>query len=254
MHESRWQDFYRNDFRDERGVYGDGHGGVRHAPRLPGAWWNEKSKDLQKLQLDNKHLNEDLDNLERQVNTITVSNRQSLTKVENEWTRAVKDRTQLEKEKADLEKDKREAIATVNATQKNATDYRTELEKRRAEIDQARQDRDAHFRNVVELTDRLNQEANDKKLLQDRLKDLVRDFSKAKEALDYFHINWKGPYRGEAAGCRWAGAGRAGQRAHRNFDRVRLRTATGPPLAHHPRGRRREHLCRQRRSRRDHAG
>ena len=216
---------------------------------------DEKAKDLTKLKVDNTHLNEDLDNLKKQIDTITTSNRQSLTKVENERTVLQKDRTQLEKEKADLEKEKRDAVATMNATQKNATDYRTELEKRRGEIDQAQQDRDNHFKNVVELTDKLNQEVNDKKLLQDRLKDLTKDFAKAKEALDYFHINWKGPYKekrppdvdGRVLAVRGSGL----IEISIGF---RLRAAKGPSLAARPPGRRREHLRRRRRSRRGHPG
>ncbi len=153
----------------------------------------QTGKQLNDAKVVNKELTEERDKLRKDIDTIIASNRQSLTKVENELAKLEKDRTQLEREKADLEKEKRDSVATMNATQKNATDYRTELEKRRAEIDQARQDRDKHFQRVVELTDQLNQDANERKLLQDRLSGLTADFAKAKEALDILNIkDWRG--------------------------------------------------------------
>jgi hypothetical protein len=155
----------------------------------------DTGKKLNDAEVLNKGLKEELDNLKKQIDTITASNRQSLTKVETERSVLLKDRTQLEKEKADLEKDRRDLVAADNATQKNATDYRTELEKRRADILQAQQDRDAHFKHVVELTDDLNQAANEKKLLQTRLADLTKDYARAKDALDYFRINWRGNFK-----------------------------------------------------------
>ena len=124
-------------------------------------------KELQDTVTINKGLKDELDHLKKQIETIKASNLQSLTKVENERNVLQKDRNQLEKEKADLEKEKRDSVAAMNATQKNATDYRTELEKRRADILQAQQDRDAHFKHVVELTDELNQAANERETASD---------------------------------------------------------------------------------------
>jgi hypothetical protein len=86
-------------------------------------------------------------------------------------------------------------VAAMNATQKNATDYRQELEKLRGEILHAQQDRDAHFKEVVRLTDELNQAVNDKELLRKRMKDIANDLARAREALRYFKIdenNFKG--------------------------------------------------------------
>jgi Skp family chaperone for outer membrane proteins len=160
------------------------------------AMFIDTGKELNDVKVVNKGLAEELANLKMQIDTIKASNLQSLTKVETERTVLQKDRTQLEKEKADLEKEKRDSVAAMNATQKNATDYRTELEKRRADVLQAQQDRDAHFKHVVELTDELNQAANEKKLLQDRMRDLAKDLAIAREALRWFHINEKSDYKG----------------------------------------------------------
>ncbi len=66
----------------------------------------------------------------------------------------------------DLEKAKRDSVAAMNATQKNSADYRQELEKLRTDVLQAQQDRDAHFKEVVRLTDLLNEAANEKELLR----------------------------------------------------------------------------------------
>ena len=141
----------------------------------------------------NKELTEERDKLSKDIDTIMASNRQSLTKVENELAKLEKDRTQLEREKADLEKEKRDSVATMNATQKNATDYRTELEKRRAEIDQARQDRDKHFQRVVELTDQLNQDANEAEAAPGPALRFDRGFRQGERALDILNIkDWRG--------------------------------------------------------------
>ena len=96
-----------------------------------------------------------------EIATITASNRQMLTKVEQEYALLLKDQTQLELEKANLDRDKQDSVSTMDRTQKNAADYRGNLEKRRAEIDQARLDRDKHFQRSIQLTDELNQAANE---------------------------------------------------------------------------------------------
>ena len=83
----------------------------------------------------------------------------------------------------------------MNATQTNATDYRKQLDKLRTELVQAQKDRDAHFKEVVRLTDELNQAVNEKEQLRKRTAELAKDLAKADEALRYFDINKNSDYK-----------------------------------------------------------
>jgi len=138
-----------------------------------------------KLEHDNKELKDLKEKLEKDYAAEKTAKQQSLSKLQTELEIAKKDRKNLEAERAGLEKEKRDAVASMNATQKNATDYRVELEKQRTELLQARRDRDAHFKKVVELTDDLNQAVNDKEQLRKRTAELAKDLAKADEALRY---------------------------------------------------------------------
>ena len=53
-----------------------------------------------------------------EIATIMASNRQMLTKVEQEYALLLKDQTQLELEKANLDRDKQDSVSTMDRTQK----------------------------------------------------------------------------------------------------------------------------------------
>ena len=196
----------------------------------------------------NKELTDQLDKLKKQVEAEKNAQQQAATKLENERDSSKQERKQLETSLADLEKAKRDAVAAMNATQKNATDYRQQLDKLRTDILQSQQDRDAHFKKVVELTDQLNEAANEKEQLRKRMADLSKDLAKAREALRYFDINENADYKAKAP-PRVDGRGdrRAGTRPGRNLAGLRHGNPQGTPARGLPRRRRAEHLRRPRR-------
>jgi uncharacterized protein YhaN len=130
----------------------------------------------------NEKLTHDLAKLKEQLDTEKSTRQQAATKLENELDQAKKARAELEKLLANLEREKRDAVAAMDATQKNTTAYRQELDKLRTDVLQSQQDRDAHFKRVVELTDQLNEAVNEKELLRNRMGDLAKDLAKEKEA------------------------------------------------------------------------
>ena len=90
----------------------------------------------------------------------------------------------MDAKQADLEKAKAVAVAAMNATQESVAGYRKEVGRRqRTAVDETRKDRDAHFKEVVRLTDELNQAANEKELLRKRTEDLAKDVAKADQVL-----------------------------------------------------------------------
>jgi hypothetical protein len=144
----------------------------------------------QKDNLDaaNRELKDQKDKLEKEYTAEKTAKQQSLTKLQNELDLAKKDRQRLETERAGLEKQQRDAIAAQNATQKNSHDYRVELEKQRTQLAEARKDRDEHMKQVVKLTDDLNQTVNDKEQLRKRMAELAKDLAKAEEMARYFNL------------------------------------------------------------------
>jgi hypothetical protein len=137
----------------------------------------------ERLEHDNAELKDLKGRLEREYAAEKSAKQQSLSKLQTELEIVKKERKTLEAGKADLEKDMRDKVAAMSATQKNATDYRQELEKQRTDLLQAQKDRDAHFKEVVRLTDELNRAVNDKELLRKRTAELAKDLAKADEAL-----------------------------------------------------------------------
>ncbi len=150
---------------------------------------------LREIKKQNDDLRNQLETLKKDIARERAAKVQSLTKLETEKDELIKERRDLQAGYADLEKAKRNAVAAMNATQKVAADYRMELEKLRSDILQARQDRDAHFKEVVRLTDELHQAVNEKEQLRKRAQDVSKDLAKAREALRYFDIDEDSDYK-----------------------------------------------------------
>jgi uncharacterized protein YhaN len=148
-------------------------------------------------QARNKELTDERDKAIQAAAAEKSSQQQAIAKLRTELDIVQKERKALETSQADLEKAKRDAVAAMSATQKNSSDYRAELEKLRTETLQAQQDRDAHFKEVVRLTDELNQAVNEKTQLRKRVEDMAKDLAKANEALRYFDINPNSDYKGK---------------------------------------------------------
>ena len=147
---------------------------------------------VQKLRTErdrNRELTDQKDKLQKQYDAELDAQRQAVAKLDNELALEQKDRKALEESLASIEKAQRDAVAAMNATQKNAMDYRKELDRLRTDVIESQQDRDAHFKEVVRLTDKLNETVNEKEQLRKRMGDLSKDLAKAREALRHFDIN-----------------------------------------------------------------
>jgi Skp family chaperone for outer membrane proteins len=141
---------------------------------------------LDKAKAENKALTDEAENLKKQFDAEKAAKTQALAKLESELEVARGELKALDAKQAELEKAKREAVAAMNATQENATGYRKEVEGQRTAIEDARKDRDLHFKEVVKLTDELNQAANEKDLLRKRTEELAKDVAKADQVLRKF--------------------------------------------------------------------
>lgn len=137
----------------------------------------------------NRKLTDEKDKLQKQYDAEQAAQRQAIAKLDNELELERKDRKALETRLAALESSNRNSVAAMNATQKNATTLRQEVDKLRTGVLEAQQDRDAHFKEIVKLTDQLNQAANEKDQLRKRMEDLSKDEAKYREALRHFGIN-----------------------------------------------------------------
>ena len=71
----------------------------------------------------------------------------------------------------------------MSTSQTNASKSYDELKKLRADIATAEKERDDHFKNVVALTDKVNQLETDKEQLRKRNVDLAKDVSRADQLL-----------------------------------------------------------------------
>ena len=144
---------------------------------------------LDKAKAENKALTDKAQKLKQQFDAEKAAKTQALAKLESELEVARRELKDLEAKQTDLEKAKREAVAAMNATQENATGYRKEVEGQRTAVEEARKDRDAHFKEVVRLTDELNQAVNDKELLRKRTEELAKDVAKADQVLRKFGLD-----------------------------------------------------------------
>ena len=137
----------------------------------------------------NQELNDQAETLKQQYDAEKAAKIQAVLKLTTELEDARSELKTLEDKQAELEKDKRLAEAAMNSTQTNATDYRKELESQRKTLREAQQDRDAHFKEVVRLTEKLNQAVNEKDLLKNRTDELAKDLAKADQLLRKFGLN-----------------------------------------------------------------
>ena len=80
-------------------------------------------------------------------------------------------------------------MAALKATQEESAKFREEVEGLRSEAEKAQSDRDAHFKEVVQLTDEMHQMVNEMTELKNRNTTLAADLAKAKEVLRHFDLN-----------------------------------------------------------------
>jgi hypothetical protein len=140
-------------------------------------------------QTKNKELTDQAEKLKQQYDAEKAAKTQAVAKLETELKDAQDELQKLNAKQAELEKDKRLAEASMNSTQTNATDFRKELEEQRKTIREAQQDRDKHFKELMRLTDELNQAANEKDKLKNRTDELAKDLAKADQLLRKFGLD-----------------------------------------------------------------
>jgi chromosome segregation ATPase len=144
------------------------------------------AKQLSDAQKRNSDLNEKREKLRQQYDAERAAKIQAIVKLENELVNAKTELASLEAKQNELEKAQREAVAAMSVAQAAADRDRKEVGDQSVTAETARKDREAHFKEVVRLTDELNQAANEKDLLEKRTRELAKDLAKAEQVLRKF--------------------------------------------------------------------
>ncbi len=144
------------------------------------------------LEDENKHnqeLKDQLDKLKQEKDKELDAKVQALTKLENENSLMKDQIKQLQESIEKYDDSERKAVAALQATQKESAVFRGEVEGLRSEAEKAQSDRDAHFREVVKLTDEMHQMLNEMTELKNRNTTLSADLAKARDVLRHFDLN-----------------------------------------------------------------
>jgi len=132
-------------------------------------------------------------NLERELAAQESLRIDAVKRLENEKDRLAQELARYKQEYEDLVKAERAAVAAMNQTQQTLAQLREELGKRRTEVAEAQQDRDAHFKEVVRLTDLLHQQVNELKRLKTRQMELAKDLAQAEAVLRHWDLTKETP-------------------------------------------------------------
>jgi hypothetical protein len=127
-------------------------------------------------------------NLEEELAEQESARIDAVKRLENEKTRLADELNRFKTEHNALVKAEREAVAAMKGIQETLAKLRGDLDTANNQVDEARQDRDAHFKEVVRLTDALHQSVNELKRLRQRQIDLANDLAKAMEVLRKFGL------------------------------------------------------------------
>ena len=137
----------------------------------------------------NQELKDQLEKLTQEKARELEAKVQALTKLENENSLMKDQINKLQQSVAKYDDSERKAVAALKATQEESAKFREEVEGLRSEAEKAQSDRDAHFREVVRLTDEMHQMINDTTELKNRNTTLSADLAKAREVLRHFDLN-----------------------------------------------------------------
>jgi hypothetical protein len=140
-------------------------------------------------QRHNQELKDQLEKLKQEKDKELDAKVQALTKLENENSLMKTQINDLQKSITTLDDSERKAVAALQATQKESSIFRGEVEGLRSEAEKAQSDRDAHFKEVVKITDEMHQMLNEMTELKSRNTTLAADLAKAKEVLRHFDLN-----------------------------------------------------------------
>jgi hypothetical protein len=131
----------------------------------------------------NKKLNDDLERLTQEKAKELDAKVQALTKLENENSLMNDQIKELQQSVNKYETAERTTVAALKVTQEESAMFRGEVDGLRSEAEKAQSDRDAHFREVVRMTDEMHQLINDMTELKNRNTTLSADLAKAREVL-----------------------------------------------------------------------
>jgi peptidoglycan hydrolase CwlO-like protein len=137
----------------------------------------------------NQELKDKLDKLKQEKDKELDAKVQALTKLENENSLMKDQIKQLQESIVKYDDSERKAVAALQATQKESAIFRGEVEGLRSEAEKAQSDRDAHFKEVVKITDEMHQMLNEMTELKSRNTTLSADLAKAREVLRHFDLN-----------------------------------------------------------------
>jgi hypothetical protein len=114
---------------------------------------------------------------------------QALTELQNE-NKQIKDELKtIEKSLAEKDQSERKAVAALKATQDESAQFRTEVEGLRSEAEKALRDRDAHVREVVNVTDEMHQLQNELNELKTRNTAMASDMVRARDVLRHYDLS-----------------------------------------------------------------
>jgi len=144
-----------------------------------------------KIQLEdervrNQELRDQRDKLDAEVEAERKAKDQAVGKLESEYGLLKGQHTELQKQYAELVEERRKAVAAMNAMQLTLKSLRDEVGKLRVDVAEAQQDRDKHYKRVVQLTDELHQSINERERLKKYELELAADL---KEAMDVLRIH-----------------------------------------------------------------
>jgi chromosome segregation ATPase len=137
----------------------------------------------------NQGLKDELDALSQQKNRELEAKVQALAKLENENALMKAQIKELQQSVAKYDDAEGDALVKVKATQEESTKFRQEVEGLRSEAEKALGLRDKYFKEVVSLTDEMNQMINDMNELKVRNTTLAADLDKAREVMRHFEGN-----------------------------------------------------------------
>jgi predicted nuclease with TOPRIM domain len=144
---------------------------------------------LQEEKERNQKLKDELAMLTEEKTKELEAKTQALAKLENENSLMQDQIKELQQSVAKYDDSQRKAVAALKATQEESAKFRAEVEGLRSDAEKAQKDRDAHFREVVRLTDEMHQMVNELTELKNRNTTLSADMVKAREVLRHFDLN-----------------------------------------------------------------
>jgi hypothetical protein len=146
------------------------------------------SQQLTQSKEENEKLRTERDTKVRAYETEKAAATQVRAKLESDLTETARERDDLKKKVTELDQQLRAAVAEVKTTHEALANLRGEVETLRKNIGDAQKDRDDHFKEVVRLTDEMNQAANELVRLRELNRTLSGDHAKALDVLRKFSL------------------------------------------------------------------